>query len=684
MRTLGRKEVLQHIIGRREAVLRFAPMPQRFPTLVSALAASSIAALSACTTTAPDNLDGGGNYPLWSSDVLSGANPFPDSRLIGTDGGMGARPRLWQPFLPADVETVGGVSFQTFMTELAHALQPLGGFGNYGAILLPFSAEADPATLPAAASYLATAGNGSLGPTADVAYHADLTFAEIHPDLPLQPGQAYVLVLTDAAKDTTGKAMVRSPDFAVFASSGQGQALVSQAAQILGTSTQHIIFAMQFQTESTSDLQTLAVQVTPAPSAPYAVDIPTTPVPVSACSNLTSIDVQCPRGVFTKDAGLDELMPWFTASLVDGGDGGGIGYQDPPDDVGMVIAGGVTLKDVRDAEAGTFQSAAVADPFGSGRDVQREFVVVTPDPATMPDGGFPMVLVGHGLGQRNTLWVDSSGKPEFSECVMLAEFFTKAGFGCIGIDSPSHGTRGNWGVFFDFADLLATRDNLREMAFDQMQMQRFAASWPAGNLGITIDPNRLTYFGVSLGGIMGGNFMSLDPRTRHGVLNVPGGGLYQIFESPNIFNELGLVLAQINLGIPFNNVYDGGVNPDFVASLPFLEAAAQSVLEPGDPINNATLFGDAGTRHVLMQEGLLDQTVPNHTTNSLAGTLGVPTLQAAASGTDGVSGLWKYDLTQYGLDPTKVNPHETFFVIPQARDQVAHYLDSSGNEIIAE
>jgi hypothetical protein len=658
----------------------FGRSPSRPSTLV--LLTVGGLCLAACSNTSPDNLDGGiGTYPLWSADPLSLANPFPDSRLIGTDAGLAARPNLWHPFMPTDLEMQGGVSFQTFMTELGQSLQPLAGFGNYGAILVPFSAPVDPTTLPAAISYLATIGSGSLGPTADVIYHADLGYAEIHPLLPLQSGQGYLLAVTDSAKDATGKALARSADFASYASASQGQAVVDLAAQILGTTPAHIVFAMPFETETTTDLQTLAMKVQPDPSAPYVVTLEPTPVPISACAGAAT-DVQCPRGVFSRDAGtLDELMPWFTASPFDGG---GNGYQDPPVDVGMVVAAGVTLKDVRDSEAGTFQVASVADPFNAGRDVVRQFVLVTPDPALMPAGGWPMVLVGHGLGQRNSLWLDSSGKPEFSECVMLAEFFTKAGFGCIGIDAPSHGTRGNWAVFFDFADLLVTRDNLREMAFDQMQMQRFAASWPAGNLGITIDPQRLTYFGVSLGGIMGGNFMSLDPRTHHGVLNVPGGGLYQIFESPNIFGELGLVLAQINLGIPFNNPYDGGVNPDFVAALPFLQSAAQMVLESGDPINNATLFPDAGDRHVLMQEGLLDQTVPNRTTDSLAGALGVPTLQSPVNVDSGTSGLWKYDLTHYGLDPTQVNPHGTFFVIPQARDQVSHYLSSSGSDIVAE
>jgi hypothetical protein len=303
-----------------------------------------------------------------------------------------------------------------------------------------------------------------------------------------------------------------------------------------------------------------------------------------------------------------------------------------------------------------------------------------------------MVLVGHGLGEANTLQLGGNHKPLFSECVMLAEFFTKAGFGCIGIDAPSHGSRGSAANFFDFAALEVTRDYFREMAFDQMQLQRFAASWPAGQAGITIDPQRLTYFGVSLGGIMGANFLSLDKRTPHGVLVVPGGGLYQIFQSPMIFDSLGFLLAQLNMGVSFLAA-DGGYNPDFIASLPFLEAAAQAVLEPGDSINNGTLFSGSTalgqSKHVLMLEGLGDQTVPNETTDQLAATLRVPTLLAGSSASGGASGLWKYDLTHYGLDPNPgtdggVDPHGTFFYVPQARDQVSHYLMSNGTDILAE
>ncbi len=640
-------------------------------------------ACAACSSSATN--PAGSSYPLWSTDPLSNANPFPDSRLIGFDGGLGARPQFWQGFVPPALVAEGSTTFQTFMGQLSASLQPLTGFGNYGGILVPFSVAVDPGSLSAGTYYVSLGGaatsSPSPGPDSSVTYQSAYNFAEIHPSLPLQPGENYLLVLTDTIADASEQPLGRSPDFQTFASSGQGQAMVATAAQVLNTTAAHIIFVMEFQTESTRDLETLSSGLQSPPASPYVTDIPATPVPVSGCGT-PMLGSQCPSGVFTRDAGtLDDLLPWFTVSPFDGG---GNGYQDPPADVGIVVAGGVTLQDVRDSENGTFQAAAVADPNGAGRAVERQFVLVTPDPALMPDGGWPMVLVGHGLGQANTLQLDSDGKPVFSECVMLAEFFTKAGFGCIGIDAPSHGSRGSSALFFDFAELEVTRDYFREMTFDQMQLQRFAASWPAGQQGITIDPQKLTYFGVSLGGIMGANFLSLDKRTTHGVLNVPGGGLYQIFQSPSIFAELGFLLAQVNLGVSFL-APDGGVNPDFLASLPFLEASAQAILEPGDSINNATLFSG---KHVLMQEGLGDQTVPNETTDQLAATMRVPTLLAASSAPTGASGLWKYDLTQYGVNPDPadggVDPHDTFFVVPQARDQVANYLTSFGTSISAE
>ena len=67
----------------------------------------------------------------------------------------------------------------------------------------------------------------------------------------------------------------------------------------------------------------------------------------------------------------------------------------------------------------------------------------------MPAGGWPYVVGAHGINARNTTAVGY----EDSFCLELAELFAQAGVACVGIDAPSHGSRGNVIDFFEIEDL---------------------------------------------------------------------------------------------------------------------------------------------------------------------------------------------------------------------------------------
>lgn len=649
-------------------------MFQRLATLLS------LSVLSACGASPT------GPHVLYSADPANPDNPFPDARLSGRDGGLGSRTNAYQPFIAAAAVAKGGPSFQTYMEVLNQTLASLPdsarGFGNDGAELVPFSESLAAASLTAAFSYVALSGTPALGPEARVSYIDAPPFAQVSPALPLAPNHSYALVLTDAAKSVAGRALTRSSDFDAWAH-GDGATQLAAAAGVIHLDVAHIIFAMVFTTQNApTDLVSLAgwIKTSTVPTFTFAVPTPN----VTDCT-APPMGTQCPLGIFTADAGtLAAVMPFLTESIADGGANGG--YQEPPSEVGTIVTGTVVLKDMRDSEAGHFQPSMVAAP-DTGRDVARAFVLALPDPANpktpLPPNGYPLVLVGHGLGGSNSVGF-SAGVPNSSLCVQLAQFFAAQGFGCIGIDAPSHGTRGGEAGFFRFDDLTITRDYFREMAFDQMQILRVAASGQLAQFGAHIDKTNLRYFGISLGGIMGSTFLSIDPNSLGGVLNVPGGGLVNIFQSPSIFYDLGLIL-QGSLAIPYNGP-NGTVDPDFQATIPFITTVSQVLLESADPINYAALL--PSTKPLLIQEGLLDRTVPNNTTDDLAAAYGVQQVTATTGtpGGPGVDGLWKYDLTKYGLDPTSpdINPHLIFTLLPAVRAQTAVYLKTNGALIEAE
>lgn len=434
-------------------------------------------ALLACaakpTTTPPPS----GPHALWSADPSSLANPFPDARVL-VDGGLAARAGYWKPFVPQTDVDEGGQSFDDYMTQLTQSLGSTHGFGNYGAQLVPFSDPVVPSSLQGAFSFVRLTTPAVVEAMPTVAWTEALNFASVRPAVPLLPATPYALVLTDAAQAAAGGALARSPDFDTFAR-GAGQAQVAAAAAALGVQPAHVVFASLFTTEDVrGDLGALAAWVAqPLPGGPALTVVPT---PVTTCTGSGNATVeQCPEGVFTVDGGAQQALKLW---LYDEG------WEDAPVDVGTVVIGDVALQDVRDGEDGHFVPSAVADP-SSGRTVQRQFVLATPNPAThpMPAGGWPMVVAGHGLAGGNSVHLQSAGQPMPTFCLAMAEFLAQQGYGCIGIDEPSHQSRGSFANFFDFQDLSVTRDYIREMVFDEMQLSRLLASWPAGQYGITID-----------------------------------------------------------------------------------------------------------------------------------------------------------------------------------------------------
>jgi hypothetical protein len=613
-----------------------------------------------------------GPHALWSADPTSLANPFPDARVLGPDGGLAARESYWQPFVPQADADAGGVTFSGYMQEFAQSLGASPGFGNYGAQLVPFSSPVGAASLTGAFSFVRLTTPAVVEAMPTVAYDAELSYASVRPATPLLPATPYALVLSNAAQAAAGGALTRSLDFASWAgAAGQGQ--VASAAAALGLQPADIIFMNVFTTvDVRADMTALATWVAqPLPGGPA---LTVSPTPITTCSGGGDATIeQCPEGVLTVDGGVQQVLnPWLYDE----------GWEDPPVDVGTVVIGDVALQDVRDGENGHFVATYVAAP-GTGRKVSRQFVMATPNPALhpMPAAGWPMVVAGHGLGGGNSVHQVSPGQPMPTFCLAMAEFLAQNGYGCLGIDAPSHQSRGSYFNYFNVQDLGVTRDYIREMVFDEMQLTRMLASWPPGLDGITIDPTNLRYVGQSLGSIEGAEILTLDPRLKGGVLLVPGGGLTDIVQSPILGSEVDVLIAAYS-GVPFETLADGGLDPDFLAIFPVLLTVGQAVVESADPINHAR-FLPAGV-HALIDEGLLDTIMPNPTTNALAAALGFPTLTAATESDAGVDGLWKWDLTKYGLDPTVDEPHYLFGYIPQARAQAGEYLGSFDTNVLAE
>ncbi len=281
--------------------------------------------------------------------------------------------------------------------------------------------------------------------------------------------------------------------------------------------------------------------------------------------------------------------------------------------IARVLLADPDLTDPKNPVMGHFQYNEDGTPRFR-KDLKLPFLFVLPEGT----GPFPVVVFQHGLeGTRQDL-------------VKVASDLAAAGLAGIAVDAPLHGDHPvripgtPSGTGFFTADVSAVRDNLREAVLDQFQVTRFIREVLGGfvsdQLGLApgdpplIDADRVTYLGVSLGGIIGGVAAAMNPELDRVALVVPGGHLMRIFtETPNEEFRKPLQDALAALGI----------EPGSAAYTQFIEFA-QWGLDRADPINFgrlAALPGVPVAERFLVVEARGDDFIPNSTTEELAAAL---------------------------------------------------------------
>ncbi len=291
----------------------------------------------------------------------------------------------------------------------------------------------------------------------------------------------------------------------------------------------------------------------------------------------------------------------------------------------VVCEGAFAADDYRDATDGVFRRARGAPATPTASYVLP--VTVWLPPASAGPGPHPTLVFGHGLiGDRG-------------QARRLAEFAAPLGIATIAIDAVEHGdhptTAGEEGTslarlfaFFGIGDLATRalaaarlRDNFRQSAWDKLQLTRLITSQPDvdGDGAPDLDPTRLAYLGVSLGGIMGPELLALSGAYGAGVLVVPGGRTATIISDSSTFAPLVAALRP-------RDTSEGDVRRFF--------PIVQTIIERGD----AATFGghllrdrlpsaDRVTPSILVGVVLDDDIVPNVANYTLARAIGVPIVE---------------------------------------------------------
>ncbi len=137
---------------------------------------------------------------------------------------------------------------------------------------------------------------------------------------------------------------------------------------------------------------------------------------------------------------------------------------------------------------------------------------------TIPKTGsapYPVVILMHGLGDRKTVDYIETGN----------EYLLKSGYAVLRPDIANHGDRFTDDYDFSLTDGYRywTRDIIIQTVFDLRRAVDFIETRKA------LDPHRIGYFGISLGGIIGTIFCGVDSRIKVPVIVLAGGGMHLMF-----------------------------------------------------------------------------------------------------------------------------------------------------------
>jgi len=127
----------------------------------------------------------------------------------------------------------------------------------------------------------------------------------------------------------------------------------------------------------------------------------------------------------------------------------------------------------------------------------------------------PVIILLHGLGDRKTVDYIEAGN----------QYFIESGFAVFRIDVANHGDRIEHDYEFDLTDGYRywTRDIVTQTVFDLRRSIDFLQTRK------DIAPDRIGFFGISLGGIIGTIFSAVDERIKVPIIALAGGNLSLMF-----------------------------------------------------------------------------------------------------------------------------------------------------------
>jgi len=325
---------------------------------------------------------------------------------------------------------------------------------------------------------------------------------------------------------------------------------------------------------------------------------------------------------------------------------------------------------------------------------QAPFTVIIPRAAATKHP-LPIILYGHGLfGTGEGELGDATGS--WAQDFANLEGYVMVATDWIGFSAHEDPVdTGNNDVFgeipADFSKLPYSTDRLQQALVNAMVLARTMRGQIANDPAMTVsgkagdspvaDPTHLTYYGISLGGIMGMAFMGYDPDILRGVLGCGGGFWGSMMPRSTDWRLADLLVPE---------QYPDPLDVNMLFQLWQMQADYIDPATVAPYILKAPLRG-VPQKQVLSQMGLHDAQVQNLVTEMIARTEGEPLMSPTVTTPYGLTptqGPLPTALTTWDINGMPVPPdtnktpgmdnqvHEAIRRIPQAEQQIQTFFST--------
>lgn len=504
-------------------------------------------------------------YLLSSRPLL----PFPTDAMMVPDASQPNGVRIQLEPMGKNLGDVDEAIY-LFGEDFAHALDTIDGWSTLGPVFAPTTEDVDPASLEGHVLLIDLATR-KVVETEERAFGGKTMFSQqmhwvsARPPAPLAPKTKHAIVLLRGLKSTSGEAFARAPAFAALfdgESSVEGDpariesartrlAGVADVLSTLGISPKDVLSADTFTTQSIDEETNVLLQ------AYRSVPDPTISTPA-----VFSPPAMDPRWDGPANADYSNIRA--TARVT------------------------VEVPNYRLDVKGRMVIDASHVELQSHETVEALILLPTGTPP------FRIAVYQHGVGdKKESVW-------------RFANELCATGVAVVAFDAPLHGYRTDKPKnaateFINIIDPGLVVDNFRqaetETAFLVRAIDQMATVDFLGDGGAELDASHLLWIGNSLGSIIGGAVVGLEPRYEGAALMVGGGTLLEFFDR---------VLGGFDLH-------------QFPAEL--FVSVAQAALDRGDPSNYAHLSSE---KQILLMQAMQDEVMPPGATRAMARAMGLP------------------------------------------------------------